>query len=91
MARNGHPRVPRKIRGERRRRARLIQTTGYRFGLPVRRTDALAAWERELLDQRSRSVILHTTGEVLRDTYGPMINAALQAPLSLPTPMSQRG
>ena len=92
MARNGHPRVPRKVRGERKRVARLFAQGGARSGL------GLAAWERELLAQRRRSVkirkyptVLPTTHAVIQDAYAPMLEAALKGPLELPIPMSQRG
>lgn len=103
MARKGHPRVPRAIRGQRRRQARLLRErrermSRWRAHVPNR---GLADWERELLRQgpvtydfnppKIQGAVLHTTNEVLRDAYSPMLEAALKGPVSLPIPMSQRG
>jgi len=97
MARNGHPRVPRKIRGERRRMQRQIEQArgqGY-FGLPRFRPHvpnrALAAWEQELLQTGKSGAVLPVNAALLNDVYDPMIRAQLMGPLTLPTPMSQRG
>lgn len=106
MARKGHPRVPRAIRGQRRRVERLAREAHQRRAVLNRRRYTLtraplADWERELLAGRPattydfnppkiQGAVLHTTNEALKDVYDPMLRAHLQGPISLPIPMSQR-
>lgn len=104
MARKGHPRVPRAIRGQRRRQERLLRERRARLGrwrahVPNR---ALADWERELLRIQQpvaynfdpppvgQSAVLQVHNDVIKDAYIPALEASLKGPLSLPIPMSQR-
>ena len=93
MARNGHPRVPRKIRGERKRVERLWRQ---RRETQIRRVRAyrpnpLAAWEQELLQAGKSGSVLQVHNDLIKDAYSPMLEAALKGPITLPIPMSQRG
>lgn len=89
MARNGHPRVPRKIRGERRRLERERAKRGY---------SGLAAWERELLRQRRPTVTikpqsstLRIHNDVIKDAYSPLLAAALGSPAEWGKFMADQG
>lgn len=81
MARNGHPRVPRAVRGERKRQARLLKQVTARH---QRRWKMTPVPKFNVTEQ---GVVLHS----LRDIYGPMVTAQLLGPTHLPKPMSQRG
>ena len=84
MARNGHPRVPRKIRGERKRLARLAQQKGipaWERDLLNRRRKALDQVRREVTD-KSVTINKYPTGvefhnDLLKTSYEPIVQAAL--------------
>jgi hypothetical protein len=78
MARKGHPRVPRAIRGERRRLERLARERQGRV-LP-RLQRAIAA--RRPPTVTKQGAVLHVHGDAvhsdaLRDAYTPLVRAAL--------------
>ena len=76
MARNGHPRVPRKIRGERNRRRREYENQ-------VQAAYSMMAEGRTMYRRTGRRTAV--------GSYAPMLEASLKGPLELPTPMSKRG